>query len=58
MKRTEREIYEFVKRLLKESKQREKIDWLLETLSQKERYKQEALEEVLNFIGTIRSDSK
>lgn len=59
MKRTELQIYLFVKKLLKESKQRAETNWLSEVVSHKEKYKQQAYEDVLNFIGTIRifSDS-
>lgn len=70
MKRTEKDIYDFVKKKLKENK--EDIRLLTEAMNggclvsavmekqDKERLnsllaKQEAYEEVLNFIGTIRT---
>ena len=56
MKRTEREIYDFVKKKLEEAEARRSGE---EVISDKAIYgldkKIEAYEEVLNFIGTIRT---
>lgn len=56
MKRTEREIHDFVKKKLEEAEARKSSE---EMISDKAIYgldkKIEAYEEVLNFIGTIRT---
>lgn len=56
MKRTEKDIYDFVKKKLEEAETRKSSE---EVISDKAIYglnkKIEAYEEVLNFIGTIRT---
>lgn len=58
MKRTEREIYDFVVRKLEEAKAQRLRQPFTSRESGELGAKIEAYEEVLNFIGTIRVDEK
>ena len=58
MKRTEKDIYDFVAKKLEEAKARRLRQRATSRESGELGAKIEAYEEVLNFIGTIRSDSK
>ena len=58
MKRTEKEIYDFVAKKLEEAKGRRFRQRVTSLESCELGAKIEAYEEVLNFIGTVRSNSK